>query len=225
METGRVGQGGREFSRSHRDRSQIGRRGVGFGHALARQGKLAEAAPHFRQAAQLEPARRDALLELADLYQQNHQAAEALAIYREFPGDAVFEERAGELMLRNNQSTEAIPSLEQAYAKEPTEANRVALAMAYQFSGKGEKALPLFERAAAADPANFDIHMMYAAHCATPNNTLRQSINSRKASRSKPTTANLTDLLWLTSSTSRLKRPCLFSTGPPGPSPPISIST
>jgi Tfp pilus assembly protein PilF len=167
---------------------------LGLAHALARQGKLAEAAPNFRQAAQLDPSRRDALLELADLYQENRQAAEALAIYREFPDDAVFQERAGELMLRNNQSAEAVPSLEQAYAKDPTEANRVALAMAYQFSGKGEKALPLFERAAAADPANFDIHMMYARALRDAQQYPEAVQQFEEAVKIKPTTANRTEL-------------------------------
>ena len=45
-------------------------------------------------------------------------------------------------MLQNNQYADAIPSLERAYAK-TTAANRVALAMAYQFNKQVEKALPL----------------------------------------------------------------------------------
>src|SRR5262249_37141617 len=50
---------------------------LGLGHALARQGKLADAAPHYRQAAQLDARYKDDLLELAQLYEQNHQQAEA----------------------------------------------------------------------------------------------------------------------------------------------------
>lgn len=135
---------------------------LGMAHALLRQARLADAAPHFRQAAAIDPAYRDSLLELADLYEKDHQTTEALAIYREFPDNAAVREHVGALMLANKQYSDAIPQLEQAYAKDPTEANRVALAMAYLFNGSLDKALPLFEQAAAADPGNFDVRMAYA---------------------------------------------------------------
>lgn len=139
---------------------------LGMAHALVRQSRLADAAPHFRQAAALDPSYRDALLELADLYERAHQTAEALTIYREFPGNANIQEHVGALMLANKQYADAIPQLEAAYAKDPTNANRVALAMAYLFNGDqvhGDraKALPLFEKAVEADPANFDVRMAY----------------------------------------------------------------
>jgi tetratricopeptide (TPR) repeat protein len=135
---------------------------LGLAHALARQDKLADAAPHFRQAAQLDANYRDGLLELADLYEKNQQTAEAIAIYREFPADMAVQEHLGELLLRNKQYTEAIPGLEQAYQKDPTSANRVALAMAYLFASQLEKALPLMDQAVAADPGNYEVRMMYA---------------------------------------------------------------
>ncbi len=134
---------------------------LGLAHALALQGKLADAAPHFRQAAQIDPSYRDGLLELADLYEKNKQLPEALAILREFPDNPAAQERAGELMLRGGQFADAIPSLEQAYAKDPTPANRVALAFAYQGNGATAKAIPLFEKAAADDPSNFELHFTY----------------------------------------------------------------
>jgi tetratricopeptide (TPR) repeat protein len=135
---------------------------LGLAHALVRQARLADAAPHFRQAAKLDPNYRDSLLELADLYEKDHQTSEALAIYREFPENAAVREHVGALMLANQKYADAIPQLEQAYTKDPTAPNRVALAMAYLFNGNLDKALPLFEQAAAADPANFDVRMAYA---------------------------------------------------------------
>jgi tetratricopeptide (TPR) repeat protein len=134
---------------------------IGLAHALVRQGKLDDAAPHYRQAAQLDPAYRQSLLELADLYEKNRQIAEAVAIYREFPDNAAAQQRAGALMLAANRYAEAIPDLELAYAKEPSQANRVALAQAYVFAGQREKALPLMEKAVAAEPADFDLRMAY----------------------------------------------------------------
>jgi Tfp pilus assembly protein PilF len=135
---------------------------LGMAHALARQGKLAEAAPHFRQAAQIDPNYRDGLLELADLYEKDKQPAEAIAIYREFPENAAAQGRMGELLLETKEYAGAIPHLEEAYAKEPTQENRVALAMAYVFDKQLDKALPLLEKAVAAEPGNYDVRMMYA---------------------------------------------------------------
>jgi Tfp pilus assembly protein PilF len=134
---------------------------LGVAHALARQGKLAEAAPHFRQAAELDPNYRDGLLELADLYEKDKQAAEAIAIYREFPENAAAQGRLGELLLETKEYAGAIPHLEEAYAKDSTQENRAALAVAYLFDKQLDKALPLLEKSVAAEPSNYDVRMMY----------------------------------------------------------------
>jgi tetratricopeptide (TPR) repeat protein len=135
---------------------------LGMAHALARQGRLADAEPHFRRAAELDSSYRDSLLELADLYEKSGHKNEALAIYREFPDNAAVQEHTGAMLLAGNQYAEAIPRLEQAYTKDPTAANRVALAMAYLFTKQFDKALPLFAQAVAADPGNFELRMAYA---------------------------------------------------------------
>ena len=134
---------------------------LGLARALARQGKIAEAAPEFRKAAESDPDHRDALLELAALYEAGKQPAEAIAIYREFPGYAPAEERLGALLLETKQYPDAVLHLEQAYAKDPTDANRVALAQAFVLNQQPGKALPLLEKAAAAAPSNFEIRMAY----------------------------------------------------------------
>jgi tetratricopeptide (TPR) repeat protein len=134
---------------------------LGLAHALVGLNKLGDAAPHFRQAAQIDPAYRDGLLELADLFERNKQVPEALAILREFPENAAAQEHLGELMLRNKQYSDAVPSLEKAYAADPTPGNRAALALAYQANGDAAKGLPLLEKAAEADPSSFDLHFTY----------------------------------------------------------------
>jgi tetratricopeptide (TPR) repeat protein len=134
---------------------------LGMAHALVRQARLADAGPHFRQAAKIDPSYRDGLLELADLLEKDHQTGEALALYREFPDNPAVREHVGALMLANKQYGDAIPQLEQAYTKDATPANRVALAMAYLFNSNLDKALPLLEQAVAADPSNFELHMAY----------------------------------------------------------------
>ena len=132
----------------------------GLARAIARQNRLADAAPHFRQAAQLDPSFNDALLELAALYEKNKQPAEAIELYRQFPENVAAQERLGELMLETKQYAEAIPRLEQAVAKDPTPANRLALGAAYLFNKQNDKAVPLLQGVAAADPSNYDVRMM-----------------------------------------------------------------
>jgi len=133
----------------------------GLGRVLAREGKLADAAPHYRQAAALDPKYRSWLLDLAAAYESAHQPAEAVAIYRDFPGEPAAQAHLGQLLLDSKQYAEAVPVLETAYAREPSTTNAVALAMAYTFSDQPAKAVPPLQQAVAAEPANFDMRMMY----------------------------------------------------------------
>jgi Tfp pilus assembly protein PilF len=135
---------------------------LGMAHALAREGKLAEADPHFRRAAQLDPEYRNDLLELAQLYEENKQPAAAIAIYKEFPDNVAAQEHLGKLMLDTRQYADAIPRLEETFKKDPTPANRVALAMAYLFSEQLDRATPLLREAVAAQPDDYEVRMMYA---------------------------------------------------------------
>jgi tetratricopeptide (TPR) repeat protein len=135
---------------------------LGLAHAMARQNRLEDAAPHFRRAAELDPSYQDGLLELAALYEKAKQPAEAIAIYQKFPGNPAAQERLGALLIESKQYTEAIPRLEEALTKDPTAANRVALATAYLFNKQLDKALPLLEKSVAAEPGSLDLHLMYA---------------------------------------------------------------
>jgi len=135
---------------------------LGLARAAVRQNRLADAAPHFRQAAELDLSYKDALLELASFYEKDHQPDEAIAIYKQFPENPGAQERMGALLLENKKYADAIPGLEQAYRTDPTPANRVALAAAYQFNRQYDKAAPLFAQAVTVDPGNYDVRMMYA---------------------------------------------------------------
>ena len=135
---------------------------LGLGRVLAAEGKLADAAPQFRQAAELDSEYRDSLLELASLYEKDKQYEEAIALYRQFPGNAAAQEHLGTLLIESKQYGEAVPRLEQAYAQSPTQANRAALAAAYLFSNQGPKALPLLDQAVSGEPGNYDLRLMYA---------------------------------------------------------------
>ena len=135
---------------------------LGLGRALAAEGKLADAAPQFRQAAEIDPEYRDSLLELASLFEKEKQYAEAIALYRQFPGNAAAQEHLGTLLIESKQYGEAVPRLEQAYDQSPTQANRAALAAAYVFSNQGAKAVPLLDQAVSGEPGNYDLRLMYA---------------------------------------------------------------
>jgi tetratricopeptide (TPR) repeat protein len=134
---------------------------LGLAHAQVAQDHLADAVPHFQAAAQLDPNYRDALLELAGRYEKNHQMAEAIAIYRQFPENAAAQEHLGQLMLENQNSAEAIAPLEAAMQKDPTPGNRLALATAYLLNKQVDKALPLLDQSVAAEPGNYSLRMMY----------------------------------------------------------------
>ena len=135
---------------------------LGMAQSLVQQGRIGDADPYFRQAAQLEPKYRDYLLELAGLYEKASQNRQAIEIYREFPDNPAAQTRMGELLLESKQFEDAVPRLEQAFAKDPSPANRSALAAAYVFTAKLDRALPLLEQSVAAEPGNYDLRMMYA---------------------------------------------------------------
>ncbi len=134
---------------------------LGLGRAQAGQNRLAEAAGHFRKAAELDGNFNGALLELAGLYEQNHQPEEAIALYQKFPGNVEAERRLGGLLMEAKRYGEAIPYLEKAVAHDATPANRLVLATAYQLNQQPQKALEQLGEAAASAPGSYDLHMRY----------------------------------------------------------------
>jgi len=134
---------------------------LGLAESLARQKKLSESEPHFRKAAALDASYKSMLLQLGELYEQNHQPAEAIAIYREFPDNPGAQERMGALLIEQGRAADAIPALEEAVEKSPTTANRVALAQAYVKNNQPAKAEPLAAQALADQPGDFDLRMFY----------------------------------------------------------------
>jgi tetratricopeptide (TPR) repeat protein len=158
----------------------------GLAHALARQGKLDDAAPHFQNAARLDPQYRNGLLELAGQYEQRQQTAEAAAIYRQFPENAAIQERLGRMMLETKQYADALPRLEAAYEKEQSERNRAPLAAAYVFTGNLEKALPLLQQAVAAEPADYELRMMYGRALRDRKQFAAAAVQFEQAVRLKP---------------------------------------
>ncbi|HTS26055.1 MAG TPA: tetratricopeptide repeat protein [Bryobacteraceae bacterium] len=174
---------------------------LGLAHALSGQGKLADSDPHFRRAGELDPKYREYLLELASLYEQAKQPAEAIRIYREFPENVAAREHLGQLMLENKQYSDAIPQLESAYTKDPSSANRLALAEAYIFTGQNDKAVPLLDKAIAGDPGNYDLRMIYARALRDRKQYAAAANQFYEAAKLKPaefkTWDNLGDMLYM----------------------------
>ena len=135
---------------------------AGLAQALLRQGKLGPSEVHFRNAAGIDPAYRTGLLQLAQAYEDKHQSAEAIAIYREFPENPGAQERMGALLAQSGDTSDAIPALESAVAKSPTSANRVALAQAYVKSKQTDKAAALMAQVIPAEPNDYELRMFYA---------------------------------------------------------------
>jgi tetratricopeptide (TPR) repeat protein len=136
---------------------------LGLAQAQARQNRLGDAAEHYRQAAALDPSYKDTLLELATLYEANKQAAEAIEIYRQYPENTAAQEHLGALLIETQRYAESIDRLAQVVEKDPTSANYLALAHAYQLNKELDKAVPVLEKAVAADPSNYDLHMIYGS--------------------------------------------------------------
>jgi tetratricopeptide (TPR) repeat protein len=110
----------------------------------------------------LDPAHKEALLELASLYEEAKQTKEAIALYEKFTDNPIARERLGELLLESGDAAKAIPHLEAAVAGSPTSANRYALAMAYITQKEYSKAEALFTEALKNEPANMQLRLSFA---------------------------------------------------------------
>ncbi|HVP46076.1 MAG TPA: tetratricopeptide repeat protein [Bryobacteraceae bacterium] len=159
---------------------------LGLGRAQAKQNRLSDAAEHFRKAAQLDASFNDALLELAGLYEQSHQPDEAIAIYQKFSDNVGAQERLGELLVESKRFADAIPYLEKAVARDPTSANRLALATAYRMNQEPAKSLEQLEKAAAGEPTNYDLRMAYGRALRDERKFLPAAGQFAAAARQKP---------------------------------------
>jgi len=134
---------------------------LGIARSLLKQAKLAESAAYFRAAASLDPAFKNALLELGSEYDKTGQNEQAIAIYREFPSNEAATKRQTELLLETNNALAAISNLEKEVKRAPTTSNRMALIDAYRHTSQKDKALEQLRLAVAADASNFDLRMAY----------------------------------------------------------------
>ena len=134
----------------------------GLGRSLARQGRVSEAEPHYRKAALLDFSYQEALLELAGLYEDAHKPTEAMALYREFPGNPIAQERLGALLLASGNAKDAIAPLEFAVGQSATIANQLALAQAYVHEGQLPKAEPLVAQSVQNAPGDVPLRLFYA---------------------------------------------------------------
>jgi Tfp pilus assembly protein PilF len=104
----------------------------GLARAFLKESKLPEAAAQFRAAN--DP---DGLLEVGTLFEKAGKIPEAIAIYREFPGNAEVKEHLGQLELNN----------------------KLALADTYRAEKQTPKMLEELQSAVASQPNNFDLRI------------------------------------------------------------------
>ncbi len=139
---------------------------LGLGQALLRSGRATEAAPHYDRAAELDPELQSMKLELAEHLEFNGDPEKALALYRGYlevdPEAVAVRERVGLLLLELKRYREAAKFFEHAVERDPTAANRAALAEAYLNIGENAKALPQLREAAAAENADPGLRLRYA---------------------------------------------------------------
>lgn len=158
----------------------------GIAQSSLSQHKLGDAETHFRKAAALNPKYKSYLLQLATLYEADHQADRAIALYREFPEDPGAQERLGALQLSTGDATNAIPALEAAVSKSPTAANRVALAQAYLKAKQDDKALAVTSQLVAAEPQAYDVRMFAGRLLLTLKKTVPATVQFAAATKIKP---------------------------------------
>jgi tetratricopeptide (TPR) repeat protein len=131
----------------------------GLAQSLMHDKKLGDSEAHFRKAATLNPKYKSYLLELASLFEADHQTEKAISLYREFPDDVAARERMGALLLASGDPLTAIAFLEGAARKSPTAGNRVALAQAYLMTKQDDKAMAVTAQLVAAEPQAYDVRM------------------------------------------------------------------
>src|SRR5262249_30170705 len=126
------------------------------------QGRLDDAAPYFRKAAQIQPNYRDYLLQLGTLYEKANRPAEAMEIFREFPDNPAVQARLGEMLMESKKYADALPQRGVGYRKWRPREGRRARGGACVQPQDGPKALPLLDKAVPEPPNDFALPMMYA---------------------------------------------------------------
>jgi tetratricopeptide (TPR) repeat protein len=158
----------------------------GLAMSLIRQNRADDAAPHVQQAFVLDRSYRSGFIALAQLYESTGRTAEAITFYKMFPDDPVALERLGVLQIASGQLAEAIPTLEAALEKMPTDARRIALAQAYVQNKQLEKAQAVLLPAVAAAPDDFELRMFYGRLLRDRRNFPDAAAQFSAATRIKP---------------------------------------
>jgi tetratricopeptide (TPR) repeat protein len=132
---------------------------LGLGQSLLQQKKLEEALPHYRQAAALNPGLSSYLSEIGAAFSEANQPDKAIELLNAAPNDPGAREELGRLYLKAGRTADAVTAFEAAVLLSATPANYLALATAYLQNKQPDSAEPILQKALAANPNDFDIHM------------------------------------------------------------------
>jgi tetratricopeptide (TPR) repeat protein len=133
---------------------------LGLGQALLKQYQTADALPHYKQAALLDPKLKSYQLEIASALAQSGDREKAIEFLKDFPDDAGAREELGRIYLASNQPADAVAEFQAAVKLSPSSANQLALATALIRNKQEEAAKPILEQALAANPQDYDLHMV-----------------------------------------------------------------
>jgi cytochrome c-type biogenesis protein CcmH/NrfG len=142
-----------------------------MGHEMARQGNMAGAIAHYREALKLDPQLPGLHFELAEMLGASSDgsgAAEAESEYKAAlaanPFDATSECRLGEIAAKRANSTDALAHYARASEIQPDSAEaNLGMARTLVSLRQPEKARPFLERAVRLDPSNASAHFRLAA--------------------------------------------------------------
>lgn len=159
---------------------------LGLGQSLERQGKLDEALPHYRKAVALDSNLKSFLLELAVAFSKANRTDDAIALLKDFPDNVAAREELGRLYLAANRPADAVAQFQAAVQLSPTPANQVALATAYLKNNQPDLAAPILEQALAANPNDYDLHMVVGRLHRDKHDNLTAAKQFIEAARLKP---------------------------------------
>lgn len=164
---------------------------LGLGYALARQGKAAEAAPHYRDALRLAPDNFDANYWLAnDLAQRGEFRAAAeryAAAARAKPGLPSVQNNLGIALMKQGRLEEAIAAYSEALRLDPgyaRAANNLAGALAS--AGRTDEAKAHYLEAIRIDPAYAEAHINLGNLLVSQNRIAEAVAQYRDALRLRP---------------------------------------
>ncbi|HSW49775.1 MAG TPA: tetratricopeptide repeat protein, partial [Bryobacteraceae bacterium] len=122
LASGEAAKAGERFAAAAKADPKSAAAQAGLGRSLARQHRFEDASVALRRAAELDPGYKEALLELASLYEEDREYDKAIEVYSGFRENVAARERMAVLLIRTGKGAEAGAVLEELLADAPQDA-------------------------------------------------------------------------------------------------------